>query len=146
MIGRALRAVVDLKALGEHTIHVDCDVIQADGGTRTASITGAYVAVSDAVAWLVRERKIAQSPIREAIAAISVGVVEGVPMLDLDYNEDSGCDTDMNVVMTGAGGFVEIQGTAEGSPFSGADLTALLALAQKGIGELVEAQKQALAL
>ena len=146
LIGRALRAVVDLKALGEHTIHVDCDVIQADGGTRTASITGAYVAVSDAVAWLVRERKIAQSPIREAIAAISVGVVEGVPMLDLDYNEDSGCDTDMNVVMTGAGGFVEIQGTAEGSPFSGADLTALLALAQKGIGELVEAQKQALAL
>ena len=146
LIGRALRAVVDLKALGEHTIHVDCDVIQADGGTRTASITGAYVAVSDAVAWLVRERKIAQNPIRDAIAAISVGVVEGVPMLDLDYNEDSGCDTDMNVVMTGAGGFVEIQGTAEGSPFSGADLTALLALAQKGIGELVEAQKQALAL
>ena len=146
LIGRSLRAVVDLKLLGEHTIHVDCDVIQADGGTRTASITGAYVAVSDAVAWLVRERKIAQNPIRDAIAAISVGVVEGVPMLDLDYNEDSGCDTDMNVVMTGAGGFVEIQGTAEGSPFSGADLTALLALAQKGIGELVEAQKQALAL
>ena len=144
LIGRALRAVVDLKALGEYTIHVDCDVIQADGGTRTASITGAYVAVSDAVAWLVRERKIAQSPIREAIAAISVGVVEGVPMLDLDYNEDSGCDTDMNVVMTGAGGFVEIQGTAEGTPFSGADLTALLSLAQKGIGELVEAQKRAL--
>ncbi|AXF86467.1 Ribonuclease PH [Ephemeroptericola cinctiostellae] len=144
LIGRALRAVVDLKALGEYTIHVDCDVIQADGGTRTASITGAYVAVSDAVAWLVREGKIAQSPIREAIAAISVGVVNGVPMLDLDYNEDSGCDTDMNVVMTGAGGFVEIQGTAEGAPFSGTDLTALLALAQKGIGELVEAQKLAL--
>ena len=144
LIGRALRAVVDLKALGEYTIHVDCDVIQADGGTRTASITGAYVAVSDAVAWLVREGKIAQSPIREAIAAISVGVVNGVPMLDLDYNEDSGCDTDMNVVMTGAGGFVEIQGTAEGTPFSGADLTALLSLAQKGIGELVEAQKRAL--
>ena len=144
LIGRALRAVVDLKALGEYTIHVDCDVIQADGGTRTASITGAYVAVSDAVAWLVREGKIAQSPIREAIAAISVGVVNGVPMLDLDYNEDSGCDTDMNVVMTGAGGFVEIQGTAEGTPFSGADLTALLRLAQKGIGELVEAQKRAL--
>ena len=144
LIGRALRAVVDLKALGEYTIHVDCDVIQADGGTRTASITGAYVAVSDAVAWLVREGKIAQSPIREAIAAISVGVVNGVPMLDLDYNEDSGCETDMNVVMTGAGGFVEIQGTAEGTPFSGADLTALLSLAQKGIGELVEAQKRAL--
>ena len=144
LIGRALRAVVDLKVLGEYTIHVDCDVIQADGGTRTASITGAYVAVSDAVAWLVREGKIAQSPIREAIAAISVGVVNGVPMLDLDYNEDSGCDTDMNVVMTGAGGFVEIQGTAEGTPFSGADLTALLSLAQKGIGELVEAQKRAL--
>ena len=146
LIGRALRAVVDLKVLGEYTIHVDCDVIQADGGTRTASITGAYVAVSDAVAWLVREGKITQSPIREAIAAISVGVVNGVPMLDLDYNEDSGCDTDMNVVMTGAGGFVEIQGTAEGEPFSGADLTALLALAQKGIGELVEAQKQALSV
>ena len=144
LIGRALRAVVDLKALGEYTIHVDCDVIQADGGTRTASITGAYVAVADAVAWLVREGKIAHSPIRDAIAAISVGVVAGVPMLDLDYNEDSGCDTDMNVVMTGAGGFVEIQGTAEGAPFSGADLSALLALAQKGIGELVEAQKQAL--
>ena len=146
LIGRALRAVVDLKALGEYTIHVDCDVIQVDGGTRTASITGAYVAVSDAVAWLVREGKITQSPIREAIAAISVGVVNGVPMLDLDYNEDSGCDTDMNVVMTGAGGFVEIQGTAEGEPFSGADLTALLALAQKGIGELVEAQKKALSV
>ena len=146
LIGRALRAVVDLKVLGEYTIHVDCDVIQADGGTRTASITGAYVAVSDAVAWLVREGKITQSPIREAIAAISVGVVNGVPMLDLDYNEDSGCDTDMNVVMTGAGGFVEIQGTAEGEPFSGADLTALLALAQKGIGELVDAQKQALSV
>ena len=146
LIGRALRAVVDLKVVGEYTIHVDCDVIQADGGTRTASITGAYVAVSDAVAWLVREGKITQSPIREAIAAISVGVVNGVPMLDLDYNEDSGCDTDMNVVMTGAGGFVEIQGTAEGEPFSGADLTALLALAQKGIGELVDAQKQALSV
>ena len=145
LIGRALRAVVDLKVLGEYTIHVDCDVIQADGGTRTASITGAYVAVSDAVAWLVREGKITQSPIREAIAAISVGVVNGVPMLDLDYNEDSGCDTDMNVVMTGAGGIVEIQGTAEGEPFSRQQMNVLADLAEMGIRQLIAAQKSALA-
>ncbi|MGL4766507.1 MAG: ribonuclease PH [Formosimonas sp.] len=141
LIGRSLRAVVDLKLLGEVTIHVDCDVIQADGGTRTAAITGAYVALVDAVNWLSAQGKIAMNPVKQPIAAISVGVVDGVPMLDLDYSEDSNCDTDMNVVMTGAGGFVEIQGTAEGTPFSNADLTALLALAQKGIGELVGLQK-----
>jgi ribonuclease PH len=144
LIGRSLRAVVDLKLLGEFTIHVDCDVIQADGGTRTASITGAYVALMDAVQFMLAQGKITQSPIVDAIAAISVGVVAGVPMLDLDYSEDSACDTDMNVVMTGAGGFVEIQGTAEGAPFTGDELNALLALAQKGVAELVEAQKQSL--
>jgi ribonuclease PH len=144
LIGRSLRAVVDLKLLGEFTIHVDCDVIQADGGTRTASITGAYVALVDAVQFMVAQGKITQSPIVDAIAAISVGVVAGVPMLDLDYSEDSACDTDMNVVMTGAGGFVEIQGTAEGAPFTGDELNALLALAQKGVAELVEAQKRSL--
>lgn len=144
LIGRSLRAVVDLKLLGEFTIHVDCDVIQADGGTRTASITGAYVALMDAVQFMLAQGKITQSPIVDAIAAISVGVVAGVPMLDLDYSEDSACDTDMNVVMTGAGGFVEIQGTAEGAPFTGDELNALLALAQKGVAELVEAQKRSL--
>ena len=144
LIGRSLRAVVDLKLLGEFTIHVDCDVIQADGGTRTASITGAYVALVDAVQFMLAQGKITQSPIVDAIAAISVGVVAGVPMLDLDYSEDSVCDTDMNVVMTGAGGFVEIQGTAEGAPFTGDELNALLALAQKGVAELVEAQKRSL--
>ncbi len=144
LIGRSLRGVVDLKRLGEFTIHVDCDVIQADGGTRTASITGAYVALADAVQFMLAQGKITQSPIVDAIAAISVGVVAGVPMLDLDYSEDSACDTDMNVVMTGAGGFVEIQGTAEGAPFTGDELNALLALAQKGVAELVEAQKRSL--
>jgi ribonuclease PH len=144
LIGRSLRAVVDLTLLGEFTIHVDCDVIQADGGTRTASITGAYVALMDAVQFMLAQGKITQSPIVDAIAAISVGVVAGVPMLDLDYSEDSACDTDMNVVMTGAGGFVEIQGTAEGAPFTGDELNALLALAQKGVAELVEAQKRSL--
>lgn len=140
LIGRALRAVVDLSKLGERTIHIDCDVIQADGGTRTASITGAYVALADAVAWLIAQGKLTQSPIIDSVAAISVGVVGGVPLLDLDYNEDSNCDTDMNVVMTGKGGFVEIQGTAEGVPFSTAELNALLALAQKGIAELTQLQ------
>ncbi|GHA71120.1 ribonuclease PH [Formosimonas limnophila] len=141
LIGRSLRAVVDLKLLGEHTIQVDCDVIQADGGTRTASITGAYVALADAVSWMIAQKKIGQTPIKDAIAAISVGVVGGVPMLDLDYSEDSSCDTDMNVVMTGVGGFVEIQGTAEGTPFSVDELNALLGLAQKGIHELIAVQK-----
>ena len=140
LIGRALRSVVDLSKLGERTIQIDCDVIQADGGTRTASITGAYVALADAVAWLHAHGKIMQSPIIDSVAAISVGVVGGVPMLDLDYNEDSNCDTDMNVVMTGKGGFVEIQGTAEGVPFSTKELNALLALAQKGIAQLGQLQ------
>lgn len=141
MIGRALRSVVDLGKLGERTIQIDCDVIQADGGTRTASITGAYIALADAVVWMIAQGKITQSPIIDSVAAISVGVVEGVPLLDLDYNEDSNCDTDMNVVMTGQGGFVEIQGTAEGMPFSTDELNALLALAKKGIAELSQMQK-----
>ena len=140
LIGRALRSVVDLRQLGERTIQIDCDVIQADGGTRTASITGAYVALADAVAWLIAQGKITHSPIIDSVAAISVGIVDGVPLLDLDYNEDSNCDTDMNVVMTGKGGFVEIQGTAEGAPFSTDELTDLLALAQKGIAELSQMQ------
>ena len=140
LIGRALRSVVDLSQLGERTIQIDCAVIQADGGTRTASITGAYVALADAVAWLLAQGKITHSPIIDSVAAISVGVVGGVPMLDLDYNEDSNCDTDMNVVMTGKGGFVESQGTAEGVPFSSEELNALLALAQKGIAQLGQLQ------
>ena len=144
LIGRSLRCVVDLAALGERTISLDCDVIQADGGTRTAAITGAYVALHDAVTWLLAQGKIAASPIRDAVAAVSVGVVQGTPLLDLEYTEDSTCDTDMNVVMTGAGGFVELQGTAEGAAFSRAEMDALLGLADKGIRELVEAQRQAL--
>lgn len=144
LIGRSLRAVVDLKLLGEVSIHIDCDVLQADGGTRTASITGAYVALMDAVEWLMATGKITDSPLTDSIAAISVGMKDGVALLDLDYIEDSTCDTDMNVVMTGSGGFVEIQGTAEGTPFSPVELNALLAVAQKGIVELTAAQKQAL--
>lgn len=144
LIGRSLRAVVDLKLLGEVSIHIDCDVLQADGGTRTASITGAYVALMDAVEWLMATGKITDSPLTDSIAAISVGMKDGVALLDLDYIEDSTCDTDMNVVMTGSGGFVEIQGTAEGAPFSPVELNALLAVAQKGIVELTAAQKQAL--
>ena len=145
LIGRSMRSVFDLAALGERTIHLDCDVLQADGGTRTAAITGAYVAAADAVAWLIAQGKLKTSPIRDAVAAISVGIVQGTPLLDLEYTEDSGCDTDMNVVMTGSGGFVEVQGTAEGTPFSRAEMDALLALAGKGIGELVVAQRAALA-
>ena len=144
LIGRSLRAVVDLSALGERQITIDCDVLQADGGTRTAAITGAYVAASDAVRWLLQQGRIAASPIRDAVAAVSVGIVQGTPLLDLEYTEDSACDTDMNVVMTGGGGFVEVQGTAEGAPFSRAEMDALLALAAKGIAELVAAQKAAL--
>jgi ribonuclease PH len=144
LIGRALRAVVDLQALGERTIYLDCDVIQADGGTRTASITGAFVALHDAVSDVLRRKLIDRSPILDYVAAVSVGVYEHVPVLDLDYQEDSACGTDMNVVMTGQGGIVEVQGTAEGEPFSRADLDAMLALAQKGIGELVSAQRAAL--
>jgi ribonuclease PH len=144
LIGRALRAVVDLTQLGERTIHVDCDVIQADGGTRTASITGAFVALHDAVGVLLERRAIARSPLREFVAAVSVGVYEGVPVLDLDYLEDSACGTDMNVVMTGSGGLIELQGTAEGEPFTRAQLNTMMDLAEKGIRELVAAQKAAI--
>ena len=140
LIGRSLRAVFDLKALGERTIALDCDVIQADGGTRTASITGAFVAAQDAVAHLIAQGKLAASPITASVAAISVGIVRGAPMLDLDYAEDSSCDTDMNVVMTGAGHFIEVQGTAEGAAFTKAEMNALLGLAEKGIGELIALQ------
>ena len=144
LVGRSMRAVVDLGRLGERTIQIDCDVLQADGGTRTASITGAFVAVYDALAWLKARGLIDTLPVKDFVAAVSVGVYEGMPVLDLDYAEDSNCDTDMNVVMTGAGGFVEVQGTAEGAPFSRKELDALLALADKGIRELVGLQKQAL--
>ena len=145
LIGRSMRAVVNLNQLGQRTIHLDCDVLQADGGTRTASITGAFVALQDAVALLLRNKLIAATPVRDAIAAVSVGVFEGVPVLDLDYLEDSACGTDMNVVMTGSGGLVEIQGTAEGEPFTREQLDAMMALADKGIRELVAAQNAALA-
>ncbi len=145
LIGRSLRAVVDLAKLGERTIHLDCDVLQADGGTRCASICGAYVALAEAVAGLLAAGKLAESPLVDSVAAVSVGVYQGVPVLDLDYAEDSGCDTDMNVVMTGAGGFVEVQGTAEGALFSRASLEALLDLAGAGIAEIGKAQQEALA-
>jgi ribonuclease PH len=146
LIGRSLRAVIDPSALGPRTIQIDCDVLQADGGTRTASITGAFVALHDAVSFLLGKNLIAKSPLRDFVAAVSVGIYQGTPVLDLDYAEDSSCDTDMNVVMTGAGGFVEMQGTAEGAPFSRAEADALLGLAQRGIAELVAKQKAALAL
>ncbi len=145
LIGRSLRAVVDLKKLGERTIHLDCDVLQADGGTRCASICGAWVALADAVAGLLASGALAETPITDSIAAVSVGVYRGEPVLDLDYAEDSDCDTDMNVVMTGSGGMVEVQGTAEGAPFSRATLEALLDLATAGIGEITLAQHKALA-
>ena len=144
LIGRSLRCVFDLKALGERTISLDCDVIQADGGTRTAAITGAFVAAHDAVNWLIAQKKISASPVRQFVAAISVGLVEGTPLLDLEYVEASACDTDMNVVMTAEGGFVEVQGTAEGAAFSREQMNVLLGLAGKGISELVQAQRTAL--
>jgi len=144
LIGRSLRAVIDLGELGERTIKLDCDVIQADGGTRTASVTGAFVALYDAVESLRERGVLAASPIRDFVAAVSVGLYEGVPILDLDYAEDSHCDTDMNVVMTGSGEFVEVQGTAEDEPFSAAQLEALVALARQGIAGLVAKQKAAL--
>jgi ribonuclease PH len=144
LIGRALRSVFDLEKLGARTLHIDCDVIQADGGTRTASITGAFVAAHDAVAKLLATGRIESSPIADYVAAISVGVYDGLPVLDLDYDEDSQCDTDMNVVMTGAGGFVEIQGTAEGVAFSRDEMNALLDLASDGINTLIAKQKAAL--
>ena len=146
LIGRSLRSVFDLAALGERSIHLDCDVLQADGGTRTAAITGAFVAAHDAVTWLLGQGRIGASPIRDFVAAVSVGVVQGTSLLDLEYTEDSSCDTDMNVVMTGSGGFVEVQGTAEGAPFTRAEMDRLLALADKGIRELNVAQRQALGL
>ena len=146
LIGRAMRCVFDLAALGERTLVLDCDVLQADGGTRTAAITGAFVAAHDAVSWLLAKRAIAASPLRDQVAAVSVGIVQGVPLLDLEYVEDSACDTDMNVVMTGAGRFVEVQGTAEGEPFARAELDRLLALAAGGIAELVAQQRRALGL
>ena len=144
LIGRSMRAVFDLKKLGERTIYLDCDVIQADGGTRTAAITGAFVAAQDAVNALIASGKLAETPILGHVAAISVGIVQGIPMLDLEYIEDSACDTDMNVVMTGAGHYVEVQGTAEGAAFSRKEMDTLLALAEKGITELVGLQTQSL--
>jgi ribonuclease PH len=145
LIGRSLRSVFDLKKLGERTITIDCDVLQADGGTRTAAITGAFVAAHDAVATLLAKGQITETPIRDHVAAISVGLLDGAALLDLEYVEDSACDTDMNVVMTGSGGFVEVQGTAEGTPFSRAEMDTLIGLADKGIRELVALQRQALA-
>jgi len=145
LIGRSLRAVTDLAQLGERTIKIDCDVLQADGGTRCASITGACVALADAIAWCHARDLITGNPLTGFVAAVSVGVVGGQPLLDLDYTEDSGCDTDMNVVMTEAGGFVELQGTAEGAPFSRGEMDALVTLADKGIRALIAAQRAALA-
>jgi ribonuclease PH len=144
LIGRSLRAVVDLSSLGQRSIHVDCDVLQADGGTRTAAITGAFVALHDALAFLKDKGLVQAWPLRDHVAAVSVGVVRGTPLLDLDYSEDSACGCDMNVVMTGAGSFVEVQGTAEGEVFTRAQLDQLLELASQGIGELVRHQKTAL--
>ena len=145
LIGRSLRAVVDLKKLGERTIQIDCDVIQADGGTRTASITGAFVALHDAVSGLMQRGLLKETPLNDFIAAISVGIYQGTPVLDLDYVEDSACDTDMNVVMLGNGHFVEVQGTAEGHPFTRDEMDTLLELAKNGIAQLIEKQRAALA-
>ncbi len=145
LIGRSLRCVVDLKKLGERTIQIDCDVIQADGGTRTASITGAFVALHDAVSGLMQKGLVKETPLKDFIAAISVGIYQGTPVLDLDYVEDSTCDTDMNVVMLGNGHFVEVQGTAEGHAFTRAEMDELLDLAQSGIAQLIEMQRAALA-
>ncbi len=145
LIGRSLRACVDRAALGERTITLDCDVLQADGGTRTAAITGAYVALVDAVRWLRAQQPAMRDPIHGAVAAVSAGIFQGVPVLDLDYVEDSGCDTDMNVVMNDGGGFIELQGTAEGHAFRRDELDALLALASAGCAQLFEAQRNALA-
>lgn len=146
LIGRSLRAIIDLEKLGERSIQIDCDVIQADGGTRTASITGAYVALHDAISTLLKSGKISESPLKDSVAAISVGMHQGQPVLDLDYIEDSDCDTDMNVVMTGSGGFVEIQGTAEGVPFSREAMDAMLNLAVLGIQQLTDKQKEVLSV
>lgn len=144
LIGRCLRAAVDMKALGEFTIQIDCDVIQADGGTRTASITGAYVALQDAINGLIESGKVKNNPIKSPIAAVSVGIYDGTPVLDLDYAEDSVAETDLNVIMTAKGGFVEIQGTAEQEAFSPDELTSMLSLAKEGINTLCEKQQEAL--
>ena len=146
LIGRALRAVIDLPVLGERTIHVDCDVLQADGGTRTAAITGAFVAVHDALSWMRAKDMMKVLPVKDFVAAVSVGMLRGTPLLDLDYSEDVACDTDMNVVMTGAGRYVEVQGTAERDPFARTDLDAMLSHAARGIAELVAHQRRALGL
>jgi ribonuclease PH len=146
LIGRSLRAVIDLTALGERSVQIDCDVLQADGGTRTASITGAFVALYDALALLQQRGLLRASPVRDFVAAVSVGVYQGTPVLDLDYAEDSACETDMNIVMTGSGGIVELQGTAEGQPFSRAELDAMVDLARAGIAQLVAQQRAALGL
>jgi len=146
LIGRALRAAFDLGALGERTLKIDCDVLQADGGTRTASITGAFVAVHDALAWMQGRGLLDRLPVRDFVAAVSVGLYQGTPVLDLDYAEDSACDCDMNVVMTAEGRFIELQGTAEGEPFSRAQVDELMLLAEKGVRELVAAQRAALGL
>ena len=146
LIGRSLRAVVDLAGLGSRTVHIDCDVLQADGGTRTAAITGSFVALHDAITWLMGKKLLARNPILDHVAAISVGMSRGTPLLDLDYSEDSSCGCDMNVVMTGAGRFVEVQGTAEGEAFSRAELDRLLALAERGIAQLIQHQKKSLGL
>jgi ribonuclease PH len=144
LIGRSLRAVVDMKALGERSITIDCDVIQADGGTRTASITGGYVALVDAVQSLLDHKVLSRNPLTGRVASVSVGIYQGTPVLDLDYPEDCGAETDMNVIMNDAGQFIEVQGTAEGHPFSHAELDAMLALARKGIEQLLAEQRQAL--
>ncbi|MGD9660501.1 MAG: ribonuclease PH [Porticoccaceae bacterium] len=145
LIGRSLRSAVDLKKLGEVTITVDCDVIQADGGTRTAAITGACVAMADAIGHVSAKRKLKENPLQHLIASVSVGMFNGVPVLDLDYAEDSNAETDMNVVMNEAGGFIEIQGTAEGAPFSEEEFSSMMVLAKRGIADLVRVQKMALA-
>ena len=144
LIGRSLRAIINLEKLGERTIHIDCDVIQADGGTRTASISGSYVALHDAIDYLLKEKKLAETPIIDSVAAISVGIMNDKALLDLDYAEDSACDTDMNFVMTGSGDFVEIQGTAEGKPFSKKEMDELTKIAQKGIALITKKQFEAL--
>ena len=144
LIGRSLRSMLDLSKLGENTIHIDCDVIQADGGTRTASISGAAVALIDALEYLQREKKLAQDPLLGLVGAVSVGIKDGKAYLDLNYAEDSTCDTDLNVVMTQAGGFIEIQGTAEDKPFTRAEADSMLSLAESGIRQIIEAQQQAL--
>jgi ribonuclease PH len=144
LIGRSLRAVIDTAVLGERQVSIDCDVLQADGGTRCASITGSMVALADAVTWLQERQLLTASPLRDFVAAVSVGIVNGVPVLDLDYEEDSSGDTDMNIVMTGAGHFVEVQGTAEGVPFTRAQMSTLIDLASGGIAELIRLQRQAL--